>query len=247
MNTTLEQYGSHISRRFNSELEQLRSEVLRMGGKAEQALAKAVESVTTGDSKMGLKIARTDRKLNKLEVRIDEECSRILATRSPAATDLRLVVAVIKAITDLERIGDESRRIGFLAGNMAIGDPSQEHLLELKRLGQHVQNQLRSSLDAFSRMDSDDAVRVIEDDIVVDEEYETIMEKSLARMMAHSDQVKLLVDVTWVARALERIGDHAKNIAEYVIYMVHGKDVRHTKLKKVQKEFGENAGNDQDD
>ena len=125
MNTTLEQYGSHISRRFNSELEQLRSEVLRMGGKAEQALAKAVESVTTGDSKMGLKIARTDRKINKLEVRIDEECSRILATRSPAATDLRLVVAVIKAITDLERIGDESRRIGFLASNMAISDPSQ--------------------------------------------------------------------------------------------------------------------------
>lgn len=245
MNTTLEQYGSHISRRFNSELEQLRSEILRMGGKAEQALAKAIESVTTGDSEIGLKITRTDRKINKLEVHIDEECSRILATRAPAATDLRLVVAVIKAITDLERIGDEARRIGILASNMAVGDPSQEHLLELERLGQHVQKQLRNSLDAFSRMDAEDAVRVIEDDIVVDEEYETIMEKSLSRMMVHSDQVKLLVDITWVARALERIGDHAKNIAEYVIYMVHGQDVRHTKLKKVQKKFGESAGDDQ--
>ncbi|MGI9265059.1 MAG: phosphate signaling complex protein PhoU [Gammaproteobacteria bacterium] len=247
MNTTLKQYGSHISRRFNSELEQLRSEVMRMGGKAEQALAKAVKSVTSGDSEMGLKIARTDRKINKLEVRIDEECSRILATRSPAATDLRLVVAVIKAITDLERIGDESRRIGSLASDMAIGDPSQVYLVELKTLGQHVQNQLRNSLDAFSRMDADDAVRVIEDDIVVDDEYEAIMEKSLSRMMENSDQVKLLVDVTWIARALERIGDHAKNIAEYVIYMVHGKDVRHTKLKKIQKEFGEEAAGDRGD
>jgi phosphate transport system protein len=190
---------------------------------------------------MGLKIARTARKINKLAVRIDKECSRILATRSPAAADLRLVVAVIKAITDLERIGDESRRIGRLASEMAVDVQSHEHLIELKTLGEHVRTLLRSSLDAFSHLDVEAAVAVIEDDKTVDEEYEAIMEQSMGRMMEESKLVKLYVDASWVARALERIADHAKNIAEYVIYMVHGRDIRHTKLKKVKREFAEGS------
>ena len=239
MNTTTEHYTSHISRRFNDELEHLRSEVLRMGGKAEQALSRAIQAVTTGDSEMGLKITRTDRKINKLEVSIDGECSRILATRAPAAADLRLIVAVIKAITDLERIGDEARRIGYLASRLATESHPQQYRIELKALGQHVQNLLRNSLDAFSRLDAVDALRVIEDDKLIDDEYDLITRQCISHMIEDSSSVKQFVDVSWVARALERIGDHAKNIAEYVIYMVHGQDIRYTKLKKVRKKIGE--------
>ena len=223
-----ESFSHHISRRFNAELEHLRSEVLRMGGLVEQHLDTAVEAIVAGDSAMGLSVSNDDYKINKLEVTIDEECRKLLATRMPAAADLRLIVTVIKIITDLERVGDEAARIGYLASNLASDREAHAAYSELKALGEHVQEMLHDALDAFSRMDVDDALAVIEEDKLVDEEYDQITRQCISLMMEDPRTIRRFMDVTWVARALERIGDHAKNISEYVIYLVHGLDIRHT-------------------
>ena len=234
-----EQFSQHISRRFNDELEHLRSEVLRMGGLVERHLDVAIEAITSGDSEMGLRVAKEDFKINDMEVSIDEECSRILATRGPAATDLRLIVAVIKVITDLERIGDEAQRIGYLASNLASDQRPHDHYSELKALGEHVQTMLHDALDAFSRLDSADALQIVEEDKIVDEEYDQITRQCISLMMEDPRTIRRFMDMSWVARALERIGDHAKNISEYVIYLVHGRDVRHVGLEEVKEELKE--------
>jgi phosphate transport system protein len=234
-----EQFSHHISRRFNEELEQLRTEVLRMGGLVERHLDVAIEAITAGDSEMGLRVAGEDYKVNQMEVAIDEECARILAKRSPHAADLRLVMAVIKCITDLERIGDEAQRIGFLASHLASEQQPHDHYSELKALGEHVQGMVHDALDAFSRLDAADALQVIEEDKIVDEEYDMIARQCISMMMEDSRTIRRFMDVSWVARGLERIGDHAKNICEYVVYLVHGQDIRHTKLSDIRKEIGD--------
>ncbi len=220
----------HTSRRFNKDLEDLRTSVLTMGGLVEQQLQRAIDAVVSGDSALGLKVANDDYKVNNLEVEIDEECGRILATRGPAAGDLRLIFAVIKTITDLERIGDEAEKIGFLASRLAAMDRPSGSYRELKNLGQHVRSMVRDTMNAFARLDVDAAMDVIKVDEQVDEEYETIQRQCITFMMEDPRSIKRVMNVTWTARSLERIGDHAKNICEYVVYMVHGKDVRHTAL-----------------
>jgi phosphate transport system protein len=236
--TNSEQFSQHISRRFNEELEHLRTEVLRMGGLVENHLDTAVEAITAGDSEMGLRVAGEDYLINQMEVAIDEECSRLLATRSPAAADLRLIVAVIKTITDLERIGDEAQKIGYLAAKLAGDQQPHDHYSELKALGEHVQGMFHEALDAFSRMDAADALQVIEEDKLVDEEYDQITRQCISMMMEDPRTIRRFMDVSWTARALERIGDHAKNISEYVVYLVHGQDIRHLKLSQVKDEIG---------
>ena len=221
------EFSQHISRRFNEDLENLRSEVMRMGGLVEAQLGTAIEAITAGDSEMGLGVAGEDYKINQLEVSIDEDCNRILATRSPAAADLRLIMAVIKTITDLERIGDEGQKIGYLAAQLAHEARPHDHYNELRALGEHVQVMLHDSLDAFLRLDAKDALKVIEEDKLVDEEYDNITRQCITLMMEDPRTIRRFMDVSWTARALERIGDHAKNIAEYVVYMVHGRDIRH--------------------
>ncbi len=218
----------HISRRFNKDIEELRSNVLAMGGLVEAQLSRAIAAIVSGDSDLGLKVANDDYKVNNLEVTIDEECSRILATRSPAARDLRLIVAIIKTITDLERIGDEAEKIGFLASQLAAMDRPSDSYRELKYLGNHVAQMLNSAITAFARQDVDAALEVVKEDELVDEEYEAITRQCITRMMEDPRSIRRFMNVTWAARSLERIGDHAKNICEYVIYMVQGRDVRHT-------------------
>jgi phosphate transport system protein len=232
-----ESFSHHISRRFNAELEHLRSEVLRMGGLVEQHLDTAVEAIISGDSDLGLRVSNEDHKINRLEVDIDEECRKLLATRMPAAADLRLIVMVIKTITDLERVGDEAAKIGYLASHLATDRERYASYSELKALGEHVQEMLHDALDAFSRMDVDDALAVIEEDKLVDEEYDQITRQCISLMMEDSRTIRRFMDVSWVARALERIGDHAKNIAEYVVYLVHGRDIRHTERELVLQEL----------
>lgn len=221
-------FGQHTSRRFNEELEHLRSSVLRMGGLVQEQLELAIQAVVTGDSELGLKVAHDDFKVNRLEVDIDEECAHVLVRRSPAATDLRLIVAVIKTITDLERVGDEAEKIGYLASRLAALEQPENRYREIKSLGSHVRQMLADALDAFSRLDVDDARRVVAEDQRVDEEYEGIARQCLTFMMEDPAHIQRVMDVLWAARALERIGDHAKNICEYVIFLVLGKDVRHT-------------------
>lgn len=220
----------HISKRFNKDIEDLKSAVLAMGGLVESQLQKAITAIVSGDSELGLKVANDDYMVNNMEVSIDEECGRILAMRAPAAGDLRLIVAIIKTITDLERIGDEAEKIGFLASRLAAMDRPSDSYRELKNLGTHVLHMVRDAMNAFARLDVEAALDVVREDERADEEYEAIQRQCITFMMEDPRSIKRVMNVTWAARSLERIGDHAKNICEYVIYMVQGKDVRHTDL-----------------
>ena len=224
----------HISRRFNEDLERVRGRMLAMGGFVEEQLSKSVSALVEGDSSLGQSVAQDDYQVNNMEVSIDEECSRILATRAPAASDLRLIVAIIKAITDLERMGDECEKIGYIASRLAGEERPANKYREVKHLGRLVQSMVHEALDAFARMDADAALKVVKMDRAVDEEYEAIQRQTITFMMEDPRTIRRALDTMWIVRALERIGDHAKNICEYVIYMVHGKDIRHIKLEDVE-------------
>jgi phosphate transport system protein len=227
----------HTSRRFNEDLEQVRSKVLSMGGLVEEQLRRGMTALVEGDSNLGQTVASEDHKVNVMERSIDEECSRILATRAPTAGDLRILVATIKAITDLERIGDESEKIGAIAARLAELERPTDRYRELRHLGRDVQQQVHDALDAFARLDAAQALRAVRADRAVDDEYDAIQRQSITFMMEDPRRIRRSLDVMAVARALERIGDHAKNLCEYVIYMVHGKDVRHTSLDKIEQEL----------
>lgn len=227
----------HILSRFNADLERVRTTVLQMGGLVEEQLANAVQALVLGDSAAAERVVRNDHRVNAMEVAIDEDCNRILATRAPAAGDLRLIVAVIKTITDLERIGDEAEKIGYIGSRLATMERPADRYREIKHLGRVVEEIVHDALDAFARMDADAAVAVAKRDRQVDEEYEAIQRQCITFMMEDPRSIRRAIDVLWVARAIERIGDHAKNICEYVIYMVHGKDVRHTRLEEVEEEL----------
>ncbi|MCZ8131289.1 MAG: phosphate signaling complex protein PhoU [Steroidobacteraceae bacterium] len=229
--------SQHISRRFNEDLERVRTRVLQMGGFVEQQLQGAVTALVEGDSKLGEKVARGDHEVNDMEVSIDEECSRILATRAPAASDLRLIVAIIKTITDLERIGDEAEKIAYIAAKLADPEGPADRYREIKHLGRLAQQMVHASLDAVARLDAGAALQICRDDRVLDEEYDAIQRQCITFMMEDPRTITRALDLLWVARALERIGDHAKNICEYVVYMVHGKDIRHTALDDVEREL----------
>ena len=218
------EFGDHISNRFNQDLEELRNNVLKMGGLVENQLNKAIKAITNGDSELGLEVVAGDEAVNAMENDIHEECLRILATRAPAAIDLRLIIALIKSITDLERIGDESDKIGFLASKLAAMDRPNDSYIELSNLGLHVLSMLKNAMDAFARLDTEAAEEVIKEDEKVDNEYELIHKQGLSYMKENPEEVKRLMRVTWTARALERIGDHAKNISEYIIYMVEARN-----------------------
>ena len=233
--------SQHISRRFNEDMEHVRTRVLAMGGLVEELLAKALNSLIEGDSSLGESVARDDLAVNGMEVAIDEESSRILATRAPAAGDLRLIVAIIKTITDLERIGDEGEKIGNISARLAAMERPENRYREIKHMGRIVAEMVHDALDAFARLDSQQAVRVARRDRMVDEEYEAIQRQCITFMMEDPRSIRRALDVMWIVRSLERVGDHAKNICEYVIYMVHGKDVRHTKLEDVERDLQEAA------
>jgi len=232
----LEQLGQHISRSFNEELEQIRNSVLQMGGLVEEQFDCALKALTDADSEVGLQVAQDDVKINQMELAIDEECSRVLATRAPAAGDLRLIIATIKTITDLERIGDEAEKIGALAARLATVERPRTNYRELRNLARHVKDMIHGSLDAFARLDVQLALDVVKADNEVDLEYESIYRQSITFMMEDPRMISRVMDVTWTARALERIGDHSKNICEYVIFLAHGKDVRHSDLRNLQSE-----------
>jgi len=227
----------HTSRRFNEDLERVRTKVLAMGGFVEEQLSKGLMALVNADSSLGQLVATKDREVNTMEVTIDEDCSRILATRAPAAGDLRMIVATIKTITDLERVGDECEKIGLIAARLAAAERPADRYREVKHLGRFVQTMLHTTLDAFARMDANLALQTARTDRMVDEEYESIQRQCITFMMEDPRTIRRALDVMWVVRALERIGDHAKNICEYVIYMVHGKDIRHISLEQVARDL----------
>lgn len=227
----------HISRKYNQELEDLRNKVMVMGGLVEKQCRNALDALIKGDSGLAESVATSDYKVNKLEVEIDAECTDILARRQPAASDLRMIMTVIKTITDLERIGDEAEKIGRFALKLANSHEQRSYYSDLNHLGEHVIEMLNGALDAFARMDVEAAVRVAGRDPEIDQEFESLTRMLITHMMEDPREVKNVLRLNWCARSLERVGDHATNICEYVIYLVKGNDVRHVSLGDIQEQY----------
>jgi len=234
--------GHHISSRYNEDLERLRSSVMEMGGLVQRQLTQAIGGITEPDAHVIVRVIQEELRINQLERTLDEECSRILATRGPTASDLRLIITILKTITDLERIGDEGEKIAAIAARLAIRERPNGRYRELRNLGELVIEMVHDTLDAFARLDVELALAVLRRDRTVDEEYEAIHRQSITFMMEDPRSIRRALDVMWVVRSLERIGDHAKNVCEYVIYLVHGKDVRHTRLEEIEKELHASKG-----
>ena len=230
--------SQHISHKFDEEMEDLRNQVLKMGGLVEQQINGAIEALQNTDAPDAEKIILRDHKVNALEVAIDEACTQILARRQPAATDLRMVIAVIKTITDLERIGDEAEKIAKMALNLAEEDINfHSRYAGIRHLADQVKRMVHDVLDAYARLDVDAAIKVVRDDDEADKEYQDLIRLLITFMMEDPRRISEVLDVIWAARALERIGDHAKNIGEYIIYLVKGKDIRHLDLDDVEKDI----------
>jgi phosphate transport system protein len=227
----------HISSRYNTDLERLRSSVLEMGALVERQLTQAIGSITEPDARVMVRVAQEELRVNQLERSIDEDCSRILATRGPTASDLRLIITILKTITDLERIGDEGEKVAAIGARLAMRERPNNRYRELRNLGELVTGMVHDTLDAFARFDTALALEVLRRDRTVDEEYEAIHRQNVTFMMEDPRSIRRALDVMWVVRSLERIGDHAKNICEYLIYLVLGKDVRHTKIEEIEKEL----------
>jgi len=223
--------GEHISRQFNEELEEVRSKVLQMGGIVEEQFGLATRALIANDNELAREVVRNDARVNALEVEIDEECTRIVARRQPAASDLRLVMAVIKTITDLERIGDEVKRVARMVHEELEGALDEDIRQEIEHMADLVGRMLRGVLDAFARTDVDAAVAVARADDKVDIKYHSITRQLMTHMAQDPSQIPTMLNVLWAARAMERMGDRCQNIAEYVIYLVLGKDVRHLHLE----------------
>ncbi|TDG13891.1 phosphate signaling complex protein PhoU [Seongchinamella unica] len=220
-------YRQHISANFNNELEGIKNHLLEMGGKVEKQLNEAVAALVARDTGEAETIINRDHEVNQMEMRIDDECATILARRQPAASDLRLVVTAIKVNTDIERIGDEAAKIARQGIRLAEENVSPSNYIEIRHIGAHVATMLRKSLDAFARLDMNLAVEVIKEDDDVDKEYGSAMRSLVTFMMEDQRNIGAILNEMWALRSLERIGDHASNIAEHVVYLVRGLDVRH--------------------
>lgn len=230
--------SQHISKQFDNELEHIRTRVLSMGGLVEQQLANALRALTESNIEIGQSVIDEEVKVNTLEIAIDEETTRILARRQPAAGDLRLLVAVAKTITDLERVGDEAEKIAKMAIHLSEKQGPRSYYIGMNAMGNHVRKMLHGSLDAFARMDSKAAVEVASKEPESDEQYVAILRQLITYMMEDPRNITSSIDAAWVARAMERIGDHARNICENVIYFVEGKDVRHISIEQMEREVG---------
>ncbi len=218
----------HISRQFDSELEAIHHRVLAMGGLVEQQISDALRALVDNDVALAAQVIDNDARVNAHEVALDESCTRIIVRRQPTASDLRLVLAVIKTINDLERIGDQAATVARKAISLAGMERPGNHFLEIDRLGERVRRMLHHGLDAFARLDVEAALEVVREDELIDHEFDGIMRQQVTMMMEDPRTIRRSLDIMWTARALERMGDHAKNICEYLVYLVKGKDVRHT-------------------
>ena len=225
--------GRHISGQFNEDLERVLNLVMHMGGLVEKQLSEALTAIVDTDQELAKVVLANDEQVNSLEMTIDDECTRVIAKRQPAAGDLRLIMAIVKTIADLERIGDEAKKIA----KVALEDFSvqQKDLLQnLDNLGRRVLEFLQLTLDAFTRMDVDTAIKIHSTDSKIDREYEALMRQLMTYMMEDPRSIPQIMTVIWSARALERIGDRCQNICEYIIYFVKGKVVRHTSYEEMK-------------
>ena len=227
----------HISQQYNEDLEELRAKVMQMGGVVEEQMAMAIKALINGDPGLAETVIEQDHRVKSMEVEIDEECTRIMARRQPAASDLRLVLAVIKTINDLERIGDEVKRVGKMVREEMEGALAEEIRNELEHMGELVREMLRNVLDAFARTDVDMAAHVVRSDHKVDVKYTSITRQLITYMAQDTTMIPVTLKVLWAARAIERMGDRCQNIAEYVIYLVLGVNVRYAALDDIMAEI----------
>lgn len=229
----------HISSQFNEELRDVNTKFMTMGGLVEQQVASAIRSLLDTDATLAIETQFQDNVVNRLETEIDEALTLILARRHPAAIDLRMVIAMSKANTDLERIGDEAAKIARIAQNLCEEGGSPRGYMETRHIGNQVRVMIHDALDAFARLDVDQALRVLLADADIDREYQSAMRTLMTYMMEDPRHIARVMNVMWVLRSLERVGDHARNISEQVIYMVKGLDVRHTSVKEIEQKVQE--------
>jgi phosphate transport system protein len=230
--------NEHIAKQFDADLENIRSRVLQMGGLVEQQIVHAFEALDSGDLALAEQVIATDHDVNRHEVELDEACAHLIARRQPAASDLRMIMAVIKTITDLERVGDEAKKIAKRARTLHSGDMPFVPRIELRHVSTAAVGMLRKALDAFARTDSTVSAQIARQDKEVDAEFKAIMRQLITFMMEDPRMISSSLEVLFIAKAVERIGDHAKNISEYVVYMVKGRDVRHIGLEGIEREVG---------
>jgi phosphate transport system protein len=227
----------HLSTQFDAELSGISSRVLEMGGLVENQLARAIAALAEFDGEIAAEVLRNEQRVNRMEVEIDRDLSGIIALRQPTARDLRLLIAISKIIANLERVGDEAARIARVAGRLLeaglpmkmrppVGDLRVESDLAI--------NQLRKALDSFARLDTSGAVDVLKHDREIDQEFEGMMRKLITYMMEDPRMISPSLDLLFLAKAIERIGDHAKNIAEFIIYVVKGEDIRHSSMEQIE-------------
>ncbi|MDT8879125.1 phosphate signaling complex protein PhoU [Halomonas saccharevitans] len=239
MDITSDIHSQHISRQFNQELDELKTHLMAMGGLVEKQVQDAVGALLDRDSELGQRVVDNDRAVNDMQIKIDEECTQVLARRQPTASDLRLVLAVIRAASDLERIGDEASKIARNAIDLIESDSGNRGFVEVRMISEHVRRMVRDALTSFARLDTELALKLVHEDDEVDNEYGSAMRSLMTFMMEDARSISPVLSVMWILRALERIGDHANNLAEYVVYLVKGLDIRHTDPEDLDKDIFE--------
>ena len=230
----------HISSQFNEDLQAVNTKFMTMGGLVEQQVTNAIHALLDTDVNMALEVQFKDNAVNKLESEIDEALTLILARRHPAASDLRMVIAMSKANTDLERIGDEAAKIARIAQNLCEEGGSPRGYMETRHIGNQVRVMIHEALDAFARLDIDQALHVLLADADIDREYQSATRTLMTYMIEDPRHISRVINVLWVLRSLERIGDHARNISEQVIYMVKGLDVHHASWEEIEQKVQKN-------
>jgi phosphate transport system protein len=233
--------GEHTYKEFDAELEAIRSGVLNMGGQVEQQLQRAISALSEdagGDAIDA--VAATEASINAAQITIDQQCMQIIAKRQPAAIDLRTILTVTKIVNDLERIGDEAKKIAYkAAGTRGSNQLTQVRYLEVTRAANQSRAMLQMALDAFARLDPSAAADVIDRDGEIDAMFHAIMRQLISYMMEDPRTISPALEIVFIAKSIERIGDHAKNIAESVVQVVKGKDVRHATAEQIRAEVAE--------
>lgn len=233
--------GEHISKRFDADLDDIINLFLKMGGLVEQQVADAIHSLVDSNVALAEEVVDKDKEVNDFEQEMDDLIVKILAKRQPTASDLRLIFSLSKANTDIERIGDEASKIARIAAQLGENSSLTRGYTEIRHMSNQVRLMIHEALDAFVRLDAEQAFTVMQADSDIDGEYQSAIRSLITYIIEDSRDISKIVNVMWVLRALERIGDHARNIAENVIYCTSGKDIRHTHFDEVEKTLQEKA------
>jgi phosphate transport system protein len=229
--------SEHLSKQFDADLETLRAGVLQMGGLVESQIRAALDAFARGSQELIDRVIANEARVDECEVQIDNDCSHIIVKRQPAAGDLRLIMAISKTVTDLERIGDEAEKIARMSKQIhERGQTDLHRFANIRHAADIALSMLRQALDAFARLDTTQAAGIIRQDAAIDAEFGSILRQLITFMMEDPRTISTALEIVWIAKAVERIGDHAKNIAEDVIYIVKGTDVRHTAVEVVERE-----------